>query len=194
MESDTAQLVEAVRRSQPGAIDDFVDCFYAGIYAFLRRLTGNETDAADLTQKVFARVWSALPRFAGRSSVGSWLHAIAYHVYQDSLRSNHRLESRPESWWLERTDPAPGPDARVADADLAATVYAAVEALDAARRETVHLHYYQGLTLDETAEVLGVATSTVKYRLREALRLVQGRLTDSSFPVPPSNLTSTSRP
>jgi DNA-directed RNA polymerase specialized sigma24 family protein len=47
----------------------------------------------------------------------------------------------------------------------------------------VHLHYYQDLSLEETAEVLGVATSTVKYRLREALRLIQARLADAHTPV-----------
>jgi len=46
-------------------------------------------------------------------------------------------------------------------------------------RQTVHLHYYQGLSLAETAEILGVATSTVKYRLREALEFLRARMTDS---------------
>jgi len=37
----------------------------------------------------------------------------------------------------------------------------------------VHLHYYQGLSLRETAQVLGVATSTVKYRLREVFKILR---------------------
>ena len=45
--------------------------------------------------------------------------------------------------------------------------------LDAEVRDTVHLHYYQELTLQETADALGVATSTVKYRLRQALAQLQ---------------------
>lgn len=182
MPNDALPLVDAVRRSEPGAAEEFVDRFYGVLFAFLRRLTASETDAADLTQKVFARVWSTLPRYAGRSSVSTWLHAIAYHVYQDWLRANHRLECRSDAWWVARTDPAPGPDTCAADADLSAAVFSAVDALDRDRRDAVHLHYYQGLSLDETAEVLGVATSTVKYRLREALREVQSRIADSPLP------------
>ena len=43
-------------------------------------------------------------------------------------------------------------------------------------REAVHLHYYQGLSLQETADAMGVATSTVKYRQRQALSELQQKL------------------
>ena len=73
-------------------------------------MTGSETDAADLTQQTFTRVWRALGRFAGRSSLNSWLHGIAYHVYQDWRRADHRWEPRPDAWWEECADDRPGPD------------------------------------------------------------------------------------
>jgi RNA polymerase sigma-70 factor (ECF subfamily) len=63
------------------------------------------------------------------------------------------------------------------ETDLAATLYAAVDRLEPAVRDTVHLHYYQGLTLEETADALGLATSSVKYRLRSAVQQLQRRLT-----------------
>ncbi len=185
-------LVKAVCRGELRAATDLVDRFYATLYAFLRRLTGTEADAADLTQKTFGRVWQALPRFAGRSSLSSWLHGVAYHVYQDWRRANHRLESRPEDWWADCPDPAPGPDAATARSDLASTLYAAVEALEPDLRDAVHLHYYQGLTLDETAEVLGIAASTVKYRLRSAIERLQSRVADR--PQPAATLNYSRRP
>jgi RNA polymerase sigma factor (sigma-70 family) len=48
-----------------------------------------------------------------------------------------------------------------------------VDRLDPDLRESIHLHYYQGLTLQETADAMDVATSTVKYRLRQALDKLQ---------------------
>jgi DNA-directed RNA polymerase specialized sigma24 family protein len=50
-----------------------------------------------------------------------------------------------------------------------------VERLEPERKEAVHLHYYQGLSIKDTADVLEVATSTVKYRLREALNILRAR-------------------
>ncbi len=188
MNADETQLVEAAKRGELRAATELVDRFYEALFAFLRRLAGNESDAADLTQKTFARVWPALPRFAGRSSVSSWLHGIAYHVYQDWLRANHRLESRSDEWWADCPDPRHAPDRLAAEADLAATLYAAVDRLEPDLRSTVHLHHYQGLTLEETAEALGIAASTVKYRLRNAVQQLQARLAEKTSPSPTLNL------
>ena len=59
--------------------------------------------------------------------------------------------------------------------DSARYLYALVERLEEGVKEVVHLHYYQGLSLSETAEALGIATSTVKYRLREALDFLRSQ-------------------
>ncbi len=172
----TNGLVEAAGRGDRAAAVQLIELFYARIFAFLRRLAGNEDDAADLTQRTFSRVWESLPTFAGRSSVGSWMHGIAYHVYVDWRRADRRTESRSDEWWALCADDEPTPDEALIRADLAATVFRAVDGLDPQLRETVHLHYYQELTLQETADALGIATSTVKYRLRQALAELQKQL------------------
>lgn len=176
MNEPAPQLVAAARRGDEPAAAQLIELFYARLYAFLRRLAGNDADAADLTQRAFARIWPALPDFAGRSSVASWMHSIAYRTYVDWLRSNHGTEDRSDEWWENRAASGRTPDEEVAAADLAATLYAAVDHLEPDVRATVHLHYYQGLTLQETADALGVATSTVKYRLRQAIAVLQAEL------------------
>jgi RNA polymerase sigma-70 factor, ECF subfamily len=170
------QIVERFRSGENGAAVELIDLFYQRIYGFLRRLTGNEADAADLTQRTFSRVWQAIPGFSGRSSVGSWIHSIAYHTYVDWRRANHRMESRSPEWWAERVALEPRPDDVAGNRDQAARVYAMVDKLATDLRETVHLHYYQELTLEETADAMNVATSTVKYRLRQALNELEKNL------------------
>jgi RNA polymerase sigma-70 factor (ECF subfamily) len=147
-----------------------IEDHYQRIYAFLRRLCGNDADAADLTQKTFGRVWQSLSTFSGQSSFSSWTHGIAYHVYVDWRRANHRTEARSDEWWAGRVCPGLKPDELVARGDLAERLFFSVDQLDADMRDTIHLHYYQQLTLQETAEAMGVASSTVKYRLRQALQ------------------------
>ena len=68
------------------------------------------------------------------------------------------------------------PDIALANQDMAAVVYRFVDELPPDQRETVHLHYYQGLTIKETADAMEVATSTVKYRLRQALDSIRNNL------------------
>ena len=176
MELQANQLAESACRGDTAAASQLIELFYERIYAFLRRLAGNNADAADLTQRTFGRVWQALPTFAGRSSVGSWIHGIAHHVYVDWRRGDHRTELRSNEWWADWPALDAAPDESVARNDLAAALYASVDRLDPDLRDTVHLHYYQDLTLQETADAQGVATSTVKYRLRQALAELQKKL------------------
>ena len=185
MEPDGSQLVESARRGNRAAAVRLIELFYERIYAFLRRLSANDADAADLTQRTFSRVWQSLPTFAGRSSIGSWLHGIAYHVYVDWRRSDRHAESRSDEWWAAFPSNDTSPAELVARNDLAAALYASVERLEPDLRDTVHLHYYQDLTLQETGEALGIATSTVKYRLRQALaELQKGLASDDKQPHP----------
>jgi RNA polymerase sigma-70 factor, ECF subfamily len=176
MEPDADQLVERARSGDRTAATALIDLFYERVYAFLRRLTANDADAADLTQRTFARVWQALPTFAGRASVSSWIHSIGYHAYVDWRRADRHTEPRSGEWWATRPAADSQPDEIVAHTDLAAVVYGSVDELEPDLRHTVHLHYYQDLTLQETADALGVATSTVKYRLRQALAELQRKL------------------
>src|SRR5689334_19039257 len=93
------QLVAAARGGDRAAAVSLIETFYERIYAFLRRFTGNDADAADLTQHTFDRVWKSLPTFAGKSSVASWIHSIAYHVYVDWRRTQRPTEPRSDEWW-----------------------------------------------------------------------------------------------
>lgn len=170
------RLVELAREGDLAAASELVTMFHQNIFAYLRRLCGDDHEAADLSQKTFSKAWQSLPSFRARSSFSTWLHGIAHHVYLDWRRARKISEVQPDSWWEARVADGPGPDEDVAERDMARLLYHCVDQLDEAKQQAVHLHYYQGLSLQETAEVLGIATSTVKYRLREALDSLRARI------------------
>ncbi|HEV2209208.1 MAG TPA: RNA polymerase sigma factor [Verrucomicrobiae bacterium] len=171
------QLMQAAQAGEPAAAEELVECFYGRIYALHRRLTGNPADAADLTQRTFSRAWQALPGFAGRCSVGSWLHKIAYNLYLDWRRADQHRQTRHSEWWLAQVDP-PAPDEQLITRDLAARLYLAVDKLEPVLRETLHLLYYQELSLEEVAAAMSVAASTVKYRRKMALKELQKEMAE----------------
>jgi RNA polymerase sigma-70 factor (ECF subfamily) len=185
MQSDDAQLVESVCRGEYAAATELVERFYERIFAFLRRLCGSDADAADLTQRTFGRVWTALPQFEKRASFNSWIHSIAYRLFLDWYKSQGRLEVRSNEWWELHPAVEPGPDETLCRRDAATHLFTCVEILAKELRETVHLHYYQNLTLQETADAMGIATSTVKYRLRQALDHLK-KTFDSEIPDQPT--------
>ena len=175
MSDQATKLCERAKAGDVEAASELVAQFYERIYAWFRRLTGHEEDAADLTQKTFCKVWSSLGSYQGRSSFSTWLHGIGHHVYVDWRRRNTATEQASDEWWLKCADEGPSPSDTAAEREQARQVYALVDQLDEDTKQTIHLHYYQGLSIAETAEVLGIATSTVKYRLREAVGFLKAR-------------------
>jgi RNA polymerase sigma-70 factor, ECF subfamily len=173
--------LDLCQRAKNGDLDagsELVALHHERIYAFLRRLSGDQDEAADLTQKAFCKFWTSLSSYREQSSFSTWLHGIAYHVYLDWRRKKKVTDSRPDDWWRECVADGPTPSDSTEDRDLARHLYALVETLDEDTRQTVHIHYYQGLSLSETAEVLHIATSTVKYRLKNALDFLRTHLVE----------------
>jgi|ERR1043166_1271361 RNA polymerase sigma-70 factor (ECF subfamily) len=175
MDQNAEQLCRAAQAGDRGAASNLIELFYERIFCYFRRLCGNEDDAADLTQKTFVKTWTSLPSFQARSSFSTWIHGIAHHTYVDWRRKKNFIDPQNEDWWETCAEAGPGPFEHTADRDLARQLYAAVEQLDDEARQIVHLHYYQGLSLQETADILKIATSTVKYRLRNALDFLKAQ-------------------
>lgn len=170
-------LCRRAKKADKNAACELLKIYYADIYSYLRRLCGSRHDAEDLTQQTFLKVWSSLNGFAGRSKFSTWLYRIAHNTYLDWLRKNAAgTQSRPDQWWQECIDKNPGPFANLAEHQSAQRLYQAVGQLDEDRKHVVHLHYYQGLSIRETAKVLNIATSTVKYRLREVFKALRVKL------------------
>jgi len=177
MDSRIRSLWKRVEKADRDAACELLQLYYPAVFAYLRRLCGSREEAEDLTQQTFLKVWSARHGFAGRSTFSTWLHRIAYNTYVDWQREKaFDVRRCPEPWWLERPQELPVPCADVADRQLAQRLYEAVDQLGDDKRHVVHLHYYQGLSLRETAQVLEIATSTVKYRLREVLKVLRKKM------------------
>lgn len=177
MSDSASDLVRRARSGDRAAASRLIDDFHVRIYAYHRRLAGDAIDAEDLTQQTFAKAWQSLGSFAGRSTVSAWLHGIAYHVFVDWLRRRRPTDFRDEAWWDACPDPFQ-PFTELAARDAASAVWRATDTLPDELRQTLHLHYYQELTLQETADALGIAVSTVKHRLQTALGRLRKRLAE----------------
>lgn len=178
MSDDVQALVEHAKEGNLSAASELIARFYERIFAYFRRHCGSDEDAGDLTQKTFCRAWASLPKFDGRASFNTWLHAIAHHVYVDWRRRASRLETQSNDWWAACVADGPGPFENAAEREAAEFIYGQVERLEEEQRETIHLHYYQALSIQETADALNIATSTVKYRLRQALERLKSRMAE----------------
>jgi RNA polymerase sigma-70 factor, ECF subfamily len=127
---------------------------------------GDRASADDLTQETYLRAFGALHRFEGRSSVRTWLLAIARRVCADALRSRRRrrLTLVRESADLERLAPPGAADA----VGESAAVTDLLARLDPDRREAFVLTQLLGLPYAEAAEVAGCPVGTIRSRVARA--------------------------
>ncbi len=96
-ENHTRRLCGAAQNGDPKAASELLVLFHKKIHGYFRRLCSAETDAEDLTQRVFCKVWASLPAFQGNASVATWIYRISYHVYVDWRRRSNRIEPQTEA-------------------------------------------------------------------------------------------------
>jgi len=169
MDETSETLASLAQQGNEQAAADLVERFYQKIYAYLRRQTLNNEDAFDLTQKVFSEAWRSLPRYEQQCQFSTWIYKIAHHTYVDWVRQHTRRHLRESRWWELNHQSEATPFQDLEDQELANRIYEIVSSMEESHRRPIHLHYYEHLTLDQTAEILEVSVSTVKNRLREAI-------------------------
>lgn len=171
------ELVRAVQRGEPGAMDALIRATYAAVYALCRRLLGDAADAADATQEVYVRVIRSVLGFRAEAAFGTWLHRVTVNVCATALRRRGDVRARGQTAGATAFATPNSPDflaseddteARVADLDLARRVAVAVSGLSDDARAVVVLRDVQGLSTKEAAAVLGITQTAVKVRLHRA--------------------------
>jgi RNA polymerase sigma-70 factor (ECF subfamily) len=165
-----AELINRIRGSDRAACEEMVRANYAAVYRFLVNLTGDAEMAADCTQDTFRIAWQKLADFGGRASIASWLHRIAYNRFIDVYRKSRRERGLQENFQIEQAGIANQELSCVASRrDASQYLSEAVGQLPDEQRAIVALHYFEGLSLAETAAVVGESVGTVKWRLSTAL-------------------------
>lgn len=167
------QLVRAVQRAEPGAMDALIRSTYADVYALARQLLGDPSDAADATQEVYVKVVRSVLAFRVEAAFGGWLHHTTVEVCLAALEARGDVRARGQSAGedeipLDLADPAPDPSELATSADLAERTAAALAALSDDAREVVVLRDVQGLSTREAARALGISEGAVKVRLHRA--------------------------
>ncbi len=127
-------------------------------------LLGDNSLAEDASQEVFIRAWKSMAQFRGNASPKTWLTKIAVNVCRNMRRTA----------WFRRVDRSVTPE----DLPLSVpaedrTLLLTVQQMPLKFRQVVILRYYQGMSLDECARVLGISRSTAHHRLQKALQLLR---------------------
>jgi RNA polymerase sigma-70 factor, ECF subfamily len=165
---------ELLRRVQADDLDAFETLFAryrAPIFRTAFGLTGDRGAAEEILQDAFVRAYRKRHELRTDVSPLPWLHRVSLNLCYSRL-SRPRLAStsidRPELG--ELLDHGPQPAEQVERGELRTIVREAIRSLGERHRDVVVLYYLHRMSLQETADLLGVPLGTVKSRLHHALR------------------------
>lgn len=156
------------------------------VFAFLLGYTGQRETAEDLTQEVFLRAWQSLPHYREQGEFLAWLFRIARNLLTDRHR-RRRLRLLPwshlEAFETERipglTHAGADPEAALLRGEAASALHIALSQLHPAQREVLLLRFFAGLSVSETAQVMGRSEGSVRVLQHRALQhlrhLLQGQ-------------------
>jgi RNA polymerase sigma-70 factor (ECF subfamily) len=166
------------------ALNALMDRHGERLFHYLLRQLANESDAADLAQETFVRIYQNRTRFNPAHKFSTWLYTIATNLLRDRFRWHKRhpqvsLDAeREETGALRDTlpDTAASPAEQMASAERAAEVRKAIESLPEDLRTALILSEYEGLAHAEIGAVLNCTAKAIENRLYRARNQLRQRL------------------
>ncbi|GIW96303.1 MAG: RNA polymerase sigma factor [Pirellulaceae bacterium] len=188
--SDEAQLLRRAQQGDFAAFEALVQHLQPRVYGLARRILGQTHDAEDVTQQTFVSLIEHLEDFRGESSIATWVLKIATNHALKLLRKRRGLPTvsldgpaDPEEGYARLPHPDYIAQWREDPADLAQNheirrhIEQLLDALDDKYRLVFVLRDIHGLTVKETAELLGLTEANVKVRLLRARLMLREQLT-----------------
>jgi RNA polymerase sigma-70 factor (ECF subfamily) len=177
------ELVESLRDGSERAYEELLIRFQQPVYALALRLLDDPSEACDVVQEVFLKVFRNVGSFRGQSTLKTWIYRITVNEAHNARRwfFRHRraeveLDKNPDesrSWKEIIPDRSRSPFDEAFDSEQHIMIEAALKRINPIFREAVALRDISDLAYEEIAEILGVSLGTVKSRIlrgREALR------------------------
>jgi len=178
-ELSDAQLVISIARFSEVALAEAYRRHGGAVYGLAKRVLHNPTEAEDVTQEVFLRLWNQPDRFdADRGSLRSYLLAQAHARAVDAVRSSASRRQRESREAMRTAEAGYDMQHEVWDLAVAEQVAGAMGELPEEERRPIQLAYFAGHTYREVAQLLGQPEGTVKSRIRNGLRRMRAALAD----------------
>lgn len=166
-----SNLVERCLRGDEAAWETLVRTHTRRVYGFCYRFTGKDSEAQDLTQEIFLRVFRSIKSYrSDEGAFATWLARLSRNLLIDHYRrtkQDRATESIEEQLPMieERTAASAQPERMLAGREASEALQAALERLSPDLREAVILRDLQEMEYREIAEVLKVPEGTVKSRI-----------------------------
>ncbi len=170
-----ADLVRAAQAGDTRAFEQLYRAHVGRTYALCLRMIGDPQHAEVLTQDAFVRAWEKLATYSGQGSFGGWLHRLTANL----VIEDRRRAARSAAWFTSTEDAGERAAAPARSIEDALSLERAIATLPPGARTAFVLHDIEGYRHREIAEMIGVASPTVRAQLHRARSLLRRALEDT---------------
>ncbi|MER8956163.1 RNA polymerase sigma factor [Mesorhizobium sp. M0904] len=185
--SGDMQLVGRALARDGDAFRTIIKTHNQRLYRIARGVVRNDSEAEDIVQEAYVSAFAHLESFRGDASLATWLSRIVINEALGRLRKRRRMVAMPENPQAEiirfPLNPSDDPERTMAQRQILELVERATDSLPDVYRIVFVARVIEGLSIEETAELLGVRPETIKTRLHRARALVRKALDDQIGPV-----------
>jgi RNA polymerase sigma-70 factor (ECF subfamily) len=183
---DEAALVSRAKAGDASAFSDLVQHYDRRVFRMAKQITQNDDDAEDVLQEAFLKAYTHLDDFQGNSKFYTWIVRIAVNEALMKLRKRRSDRSVPLDEPIDTgEDEVPreiavwedNPEETYSREELAELLDQAIQSLKPAYRTVFVLRDIEEMSIEETAEALGLSISAVKSRLLRARLQLREKLT-----------------
>jgi RNA polymerase sigma-70 factor, ECF subfamily len=177
-----AGLMGGLLHKEPRAAAALYDRYASRIYGLGLVLLGNKTDAEDLVQDTFLKVWRRGSTFdPRRGSLDAWILLNARSLAIDLLRRRAlEVRSLPSDRWRPDVSDEPSPELYAEHHDLMRRARNAMDRLPHGQRSAVELAYLGQRSSRQVAELQGIPPGTVKSRIRAGIAALRQTLSEDA--------------
>lgn len=168
-------LIRRIASEDRHALMTLYERHRGSLIAYLRLFIADQGLIEEVVQDTMLAAWKGAGRFAGRSSVRSWLFAIARRRANDVFRRNALPVDGEEALWAV-ADPKPRPESWTISQASQDELIDAISGLSQIHKEVLMLVFVHELSYQETADVIGIPLGTVKSRLSKARQAARTRI------------------
>ncbi len=185
--SDDLALVHASKNGDVAAFEELVKRYDGKLFRIAQHLTHNREDAEDIVQEAFLKAFQYLGQFRENSKFSTWLIRITLNQSLMKLRKrrptrevsiDNNFQSEEDSRPIDVADWAPNPEELYSAAELREILRKTLQELGPGLRMVFVLRDIEGLSLEQTAEALGLSLSAVKARSWRARLQLRERLSE----------------
>ena len=183
LKDDDVELLLRFKYGDISSYEELLDKYQSPIINFLYRITGDKTEAEDLAQEVFLKVYNSRVKYTPRAKFSTWIYTIAkntalneirrkkgiFHLFKKDLNKEGAEEEIPDNR-------NPSVLNELEKKDVEKIVKNEINSLPQNQKITVILSKYDNLSYEEIAQVMNCSVSSVKSLLNRAKISLKGKL------------------